>query len=117
LFAYESAQTYEASLDDETVQEFNELALFDSPGLDGIGLALGIMLAGIYVLNRGGFENFTRREQIVNVLVGLGVLAMLIPLMGVVESSFVATLVFWAASPLIVGLAVPAVGRWLVGRF
>lgn len=113
---HQEAQSYEASLDGESVETFKALELFNSPALDEIGLFLGIMLLGIYVLKHGGFENFSRREQIANVVIGLVTLAILVPLMDVVETSFVMSLIFWAILPLILGLAVPAAGRWGVGR-
>ncbi|MEM7029249.1 MAG: phosphatase PAP2 family protein [Chloroflexota bacterium] len=111
---YHQAQIYEASLDGETPEQLQNLPLFYVFGADQIGAFIGMMVFGIFVLHRGGFEHKVWPERMLNVFLGLIVIAGLIPILQRAEPIYALTLILYIILPMLVGWLVPTLSLRLL---
>lgn len=114
---YNEARLFEDLREGDTETEFRALILFDAFAADNLGALLGMWLLAIHGVHRGGYQRFSGRERIANVCVGLLFVGALIPLMDLVEHSLVWGILVWTATPVGLGIGVPAVGVQLTRLF
>ena len=113
---HQEAQAFEAALKGESVDEYKELELFGTLGFDALGQLIGLLFVGLFVLHRGGFENYSGRERIANVIIGGLMIAGLVPLILGIDKNSIWALPLWSALPILLALVVPWAGRWCARR-
>lgn len=108
---YQAAQSYEVNLAGLDASEFEQLQLFGELGIDLIGAFFGMWLVLIYVANRRGFGDYSGKQRVINVVLGLLGLAIMIGLTEFFEGNWPVEIALWSALPVVLGVGVPLVGR------
>lgn len=114
---YHEARIFEATVAGEVEDRFPPLELFGTFETDNVGAVFGMWLVAIYVARFGGFEGFSRRQKIVNVVLGLSWVALLLPIIELVEHSFGLGLLVWTSIPVMLGVGIPVLGSRVCRRF